>query len=103
MRIKLGRFATLLSGAVLALLCACGGGGSNSPSSNSSKVNNPPVAQTPTVSPADSPLLQYKTYTFSTTITDPVIGASVTSCTWTFGDGSLPVVATTPPFSAQHT
>jgi PKD repeat protein len=103
MRIKLGRFATLLSGAVLALLCACGGGGSNSPSSNSSKVNNPPVATTPTVSPADSSLLEYKTYTFSTTVTDPVIGATVTSCTWTFGDGSQPVVSSTSPFSAQHT
>ncbi len=100
MRSTLRNSGIMLSGTMLALLCACGGGGS-SPNGGLT-VNAAPTVTTPVVSPADASLLEYKTYTFSTNATDPDLGDSVASCTWSFGDGSDPVTVTTAPFSVQH-
>jgi hypothetical protein len=65
-------------------------------------VNDPPVATVPVVSTGETSLLEYKTYTFTTTPSDPDLGDSVASCTWDFGDGSAPVTVTAAPFSASH-
>ena len=74
----------------LGLMAGCGGGSSNNGSSISPS-STVPVASIGTVSPADSPLSEFKLYTFSATATDSAIGRSVASFTWNFGDGSAPV------------
>ncbi len=100
MRSTFGSPGIILSGSLLALLTACGSGG-NTPN-NRLAVNAPPAATTPVVSPADNPILEYKTYTFTTTVTDPDLTDTVASVTWDFGDGTAPVVSTTAPFTVNH-
>jgi len=101
MRSTLRTCGILLSCSFLALFLACGGGGSNSPNNNLN-VQDPPVATAPTVLPADASLVEYKTYTFSTTATDADIGVTIAKCVWNFGDGTAPVTASASPFSVQH-
>ena len=100
MRSTLGNPGIILSGTLLALFIACGSG-SNSPN-NRLAVNSPPTATAPVANPADASLLQYKTYIFSTTATDPDLSDTLASVTWDFGDGSAPVVSTTAPFMVNH-
>ena len=101
MRSTLRTCGILLSCSFLALFLACGGGGSNSPS-NKLNVQDPPVATAPAALPADAPLVEYKTYTFSTTASDADIGVTIAKCVWNFGDGTAPVTASAAPFSVQH-
>jgi hypothetical protein len=101
MRSTLRNSGIILSCSILALLGGCGGGGSNNPDSRFT-TNDPPVATAPVVSTGEKSLLEYKTYTFTTTASDPNLGDSVASCLWDFGDGSEKVSVTTAPFSATH-
>jgi len=83
------------------LLCGCTMGGWNSPRERLS-INSPPAVTAPKASTNDTNLSQYKTYLFTTGATDPDLYDQVVSCTWDFGDGSLPEAVTTSPFSVQH-
>jgi hypothetical protein len=99
MTIAAGSLRVLRAGSILALLAGCA---PNNPMLRLA-VDAAPVATAPAVNPAVSVLEQYRTYLFTTTTTDPDLGDGVTSCEWSFGDGSSPVTVTTPPFFVQHT
>ncbi|MDR3683682.1 MAG: hypothetical protein P4L11_08135, partial [Geothrix sp.] len=77
--------------ASLLILFGCGGGGSSSPGSSLPQTSIPPTVAFAGWTPNDSPLLQYKVYTFSASATDPNIGGSITQFQWSFGDGSTQV------------
>jgi PKD repeat protein len=99
MRSTLRGFEVVMSASVLVLLLGCGGGGSSNNPSQNGTVNHPPVTTAPTWAPADTPLTQFTTYTFTTTGTDPDIGNTVVTYAWDFGDGTQ--VTTTVP-TAQY-
>lgn len=86
----------LLSTSVLAaLLVTCGGKSSTGATTTVEKANYPPTVSAPTWTPADNPLVRYKTYTLSATATDPDIGDTIARYEWDFGDGSAAVTTTT--------
>ena len=73
----------------LLTLVACGGGGGSS--SSGSTLPQTSIAPTATLdgwTPNDATLVQYKTYTFAASATDPNIGGSITEFRWDFGDGT---------------
>jgi len=83
-----------LAGLVLFLGCNNGGAGvSNGVSLR--KGNIAPTATITGFSPADSPLVRYKPYSFTATATDPDIGDSITQYEWDFGDGTSRVTTAT--------
>ena len=72
--------------AILGVLAGCGGGGSSS-------AGLKPSGALPTTSiappaPADSPLAEYKQYTFTASAVDPTVGRSIARYIWNFGDGT---------------
>ena len=91
---KRSAFLLLLAGALVSLLgiTGCGGGGSSSNSSSTlPQASIPPVASLDGWTPNDSTLVQYKTYTFAASATDPNIGGAITEFHWDFGDGTTKV------------
>jgi hypothetical protein len=80
----------LLPSTLIGALAACGGG----PSAGGGSLlpsNNPPATTYTGVTPGDSPLNQYQTYTFSATGLDTTIGRRVAQFLWNFGDGTAVV------------
>ena len=88
---KRSAFMLLLAGMFVGLigLVACGGGGGSS--SSGGTLPQTSIAPTATLdgwTPNDSTLVQYKTYTFAASATDPNIGGSISEFRWDFGDGT---------------
>ncbi|MEI6593345.1 MAG: PKD domain-containing protein, partial [Holophagaceae bacterium] len=73
---------------VLGLSGCGGGGGSSSTGGTLPQTSIAPTATLDGWTPNDSTLLQYKTYTFAASATDPNIGGSITEFRWDFGDGT---------------
>jgi len=76
--------------AILGTLAACSGGGSSAGNGVKGSAGVP-VTSAITVSPADSPLSEFKPYTFTASATDSAINRSVAGFIWNFGDGTAPV------------
>ncbi|MBL0210460.1 MAG: PKD domain-containing protein [Holophagaceae bacterium] len=83
-----------VAGLVLFLGCNNGGAGLNDGVSLR-KGNVAPTATLVGFTPADSPLVRYKPYTFTATAADPDIGDSITQYEWDFGDGTSRVTTST--------
>ena len=87
---KRSALVLLLAGVFVGLLSlvACGGGGSSSSGGTLPQTSIAPTATLEGWTPNDSTLVQYKTYTFAASATDPNIGGSISEFRWDFGDGS---------------
>lgn len=90
-----------ISLSILGMLAACGGGGSTASGLKSS--GSMPVTSSIQVLPADSPLSEFKPYTFTASATDAAINRTVASFVWNFGDGTAVVTDLAPHTSTvQH-
>jgi hypothetical protein len=88
MKSTVSGYGLILTASLLAVLSGCGGGGGGNTPSAVSTTTGGPVTTAPTWTPADATLNEFTAYTFTTTATDPVIGVSIASYQWTFGDGN---------------
>ena len=87
---KRGIFGLAVAGLIVGTLglTGCGGGGSSSSGGTLPQTSIAPIATLDGWTPNDSTLLQYKTYTFAASATDPNIGGAITEFRWDFGDGT---------------
>ena len=88
---KRGVFRLAMAGLFVGILglTGCGGGGGSSSSGGTlPQTSIAPIATLDGWTPNDSTLLQYKTYTFAASATDPNIGGAITEFRWDFGDGT---------------
>ena len=79
-----------MSATILAVLANCGGGGS---SGGLQTPDATPITSYSGITTSDTTLSQYKTYTFTASAQDPIVGRTIASFTWNFGDGTTATVA----------
>ncbi|WP_285575120.1 PKD domain-containing protein [Geothrix limicola] len=84
---KRGILGLVLAAAFLGIM-GCGGGGKSTGGGTLPQTSVPPTVTFDSWAPADTSLVQFKTYTFSASGNDPNIGGAVTEFQWDFGDGT---------------
>jgi len=87
---KRGIIGLVLSVLFMGIL-GCGGGGSSTGGGTLPQTSVAPTVTFDGWTPTDASLVQYKTYTFNASGTDPNIGGAITEFQWDLGDGTKKV------------